>query len=425
MYNKSMTVKEFKANKKVVIGFTGRMDSVVAAYLLSKQGYEVIAVSVIFYPREDEGLAPVFTEDGEELQNDEFFCVNKVDDLDQIKSITKKMGITFYAVDASAEYKNLVSDKVIAARVAGTAFSPEYEAHSLLLSILSSKADLLEASFIATGHFAKLSLAHSNKPINILSSSDLANNQCDYLAKANHKIYSKLKLPLADMRKTEVVKIASTLGFDILSEKKPWRDIINYDNFSTFVRKRLPLSIIKTGQVIDYINDTYLFDHQGIHNFYVGQTKIKSGNNISIDPELMVADIHYSSGTIVVIKPEFLTCERVIIKSLRYEKDEDISSPSYVFLKRDGFVERYRGLISIKNNGFAEFIFDTPTKMIFCRGETISLFSHSGEGARIYGIGEVMISGTMRDGQVKKFPQKEEDIIEGEEVEKKESDFRY
>ena len=35
-------------NEKIVVGMTGRLDSVVAAYLLKKQGYECIAVGVVY-----------------------------------------------------------------------------------------------------------------------------------------------------------------------------------------------------------------------------------------------------------------------------------------------------------------------------------------------------------------------------------------
>jgi tRNA-specific 2-thiouridylase len=426
-----MTVKEFKANKKVVIGFTGRIDSVVAAYLLKKQGYEVMAVSVIFYPREDEDIAPLLDEDGEEITADDFFCVNKLDDLTLIKSIAEKMGIGFFAVDASAEYKDCVGDKIIAARVAGLSYSPEYDTHALLIDILSNKAELLESSFVATGHFAKLSLPQNNKPIRVLSSNDPENDQCDFLAKVKKRSFVKMKLPLADMRKIEVRKVAGTLGFEVLKEKEAWSDVVNSLSFNLFIRKRLPQSMIKAGQVIDYTNDIFLYDHFGIHQFYIGQKKIKnitSANNtgnLTLDPELIVADIHYSSGTVVVIKPEKLNCEKVIVKSIIYENDEDISKPCYVYLKRSNHKERYRGLITIKNNQFADFTFDTPQKIVLFRGETVTFLTHNTEGARIYGIGEVSSAGCLIDGKIKKFPIRDEDIVEGEEVEKKVSDFLY
>ena len=42
-----METMEAKDAKTVVVGVTGRIDSMVATYLLKKQGYNCIAVSVV------------------------------------------------------------------------------------------------------------------------------------------------------------------------------------------------------------------------------------------------------------------------------------------------------------------------------------------------------------------------------------------
>ncbi|MFV0268053.1 MAG: 7-cyano-7-deazaguanine synthase, partial [Draconibacterium sp.] len=79
--------------KRVVVGLSGGVDSSVAAYLLKKQGYDVIALFMINY-HEREG---VLTSS----------CTWEEDSL-IAKMVARKLDIPFHIVDLSKDYKKRV-----------------------------------------------------------------------------------------------------------------------------------------------------------------------------------------------------------------------------------------------------------------------------------------------------------------------------
>ena len=83
--------------KKVVVGMSGGVDSSVAAYLLQKQGYEVIGVTM-----------KVWQDDNEyDYDRDDGCCgLSAVDDA---RRVSNKLGIPFYVMN----FKSVFKDKVI------------------------------------------------------------------------------------------------------------------------------------------------------------------------------------------------------------------------------------------------------------------------------------------------------------------------
>ena len=87
--------------KKVVVGLSGGVDSSVAAYLLKKEGYDVIGL----FMRNWDSFA-----DGEEIGapvTDEGICPQEVDYKDAV-AVAKKLDIPLYRKDFVKEYWNYV-----------------------------------------------------------------------------------------------------------------------------------------------------------------------------------------------------------------------------------------------------------------------------------------------------------------------------
>ena len=81
--------------EKVVVGLSGGVDSSVAAYLLKKEGYDVIAVFMINWKENTGTLTAGCTWE---------------DDVTFAEMIAKKLDIPFHVVDLSEFYRKRVVD---------------------------------------------------------------------------------------------------------------------------------------------------------------------------------------------------------------------------------------------------------------------------------------------------------------------------
>ena len=84
--------------KKVVVGMSGGVDSSVAAYLLKKQGYDVIGVTMQIWQDEDE-----FTQE----KNGGCCGLSAVDDA---RRVADRLEIPYYVMNFKQEFKKNVMD---------------------------------------------------------------------------------------------------------------------------------------------------------------------------------------------------------------------------------------------------------------------------------------------------------------------------
>jgi tRNA-specific 2-thiouridylase len=116
--------------KKVVIGVSGGVDSSDAAYLLKKEGYEVIGVTLLL-------------------------CDNGEADLQLAKDVCKQLGIEHITVDRRELFKStIMSDFVKIYENGGTPNPCVICNMAVKFTEMLKVADKIGADFIATGHYS-------------------------------------------------------------------------------------------------------------------------------------------------------------------------------------------------------------------------------------------------------------------------------
>ncbi len=123
---------------------SGGVDSAVAAYLLKKQGFEVIGITL--------KLAP--DSPGEKVERQGRCC--SLDDMTDARQVCDKLGIPFYAIDAQAKFKETVFDPFVQAYQKGITPIPCLACnHTVKFGDLYKTAQSLKAG-LATGHYARV-----------------------------------------------------------------------------------------------------------------------------------------------------------------------------------------------------------------------------------------------------------------------------
>ena len=403
-----------KDGRKILMGFSGSLDSVVGAYLLKRQGFEVIAVGIVFDPGEEAEIPNRYDDHGAIIAKSPFQGVFLIKDLDKVKALAEGLGIPFYGVQASSLYQDRVTDFVVASRVGGRSFSPKVAASRLIFEVLAQKAKVIGAELLATGHYAKVVRNKSLDASQVFVSNDLEHDQSYLLASIESDILDKVHLPLSDMRVKEVAKIAESVGLQYIENKGNHTPLMTRPELSGFVSDRIPKKLVKEGNIIDFKNDSLLGDHAGIHNYALGQAGIKTKLGSSLDKSHEVIGFKYAAGIIYVGQREDLRHDLIVLMNTVYSKGVDLSQPFEVFVKNRERGEKVSATLFPRNNGYAEIQFKEKREGLVHQGEYLAFYNRSGNMGRVLGGGEVRTCGYLDFGKLRSFPKKKEEIEEDE-----------
>lgn len=407
---------EQKQKKKILMGFSGSLDSVVGAYLLKKQGHDVYAVGINFFSEDYETLADRYNDKGELLPRVPFQGVFLLPGLEKVKKYAESLGIPFYAVQAADAYQHYITDKVVGCRVGGRSFSPKVIASRLIIEILKDKAKQLNADFFGTGHYAKVVKNKSLDSINVFVSNDLENDQSYLLSSIDPDRLEKMILPLSDMRRAEVVKIAETLNLDYWEktpeEKSP---LMHRPLLGEFVEERIPRKMYKSGNIIDFKNETILGDHEGLHLFGLGDNNLKTKTGTFIDKDYHVIGCRYSGGIVYAGYQEDLKYDTIVLMHVKYAQGADLSQPIDVYIKSRERGEKIPATLFPLNNRYAELKLKEMHEGLIYQGEFIAFYNRSGAMGRVVGAGEVRTCGYIDFKDLRTFPKRREEIEADEE----------
>ena len=194
--------------KTVVVGLSGGVDSSVAAYLLKKQGYNVI------------GLFMKNWHDDSVTISDE--CP-WLDDSNDAMLVAEKLEIPFQTVDLSEEYKERIVDYMFREYEKGRTPNPDVLCNrEIKFNVFLKIALSLGVDFVATGHYCRKAEVNSNSntPIyRLLSGIDTTKDQSYFLCQLSQEQLAKTLFPIGELTKPEVRKIAQELNL-VTADKK-------------------------------------------------------------------------------------------------------------------------------------------------------------------------------------------------------------
>ncbi|HIU06075.1 MAG TPA: tRNA 2-thiouridine(34) synthase MnmA [Candidatus Onthoplasma faecigallinarum] len=238
--------------KTVVVGLSGGVDSSVAAYLLKKQGYNVVGLFMLNWEEQDDGG----------------HC-SAEQDFEDVKRVANKIGIPYYTVNYSKEYKDRVFSYFLDEYKKGYTPNPDVLCNKeIKFGPFLKHALELGADYIATGHYCKR--VDRDGKVYLYKSHDKSKDQTYFLNQLSQAQLKYTLFPLADIDKTEVRRIAKELGL-VTAEKKDSTGIcfIGERNFRKFLKTYLPA---QKGLIKD-LSGNVVGEHDGVMYYTIGQRR--------------------------------------------------------------------------------------------------------------------------------------------------------
>jgi tRNA-specific 2-thiouridylase len=207
--------------QRIVVGLSGGVDSAVTAYLLKKQGHEVVGIFMKNWEDDD----------------DSEYCSSNIDFVDAA-AVADVLGIDIEHVNFAADYKDRVFSEFLREYQAGRTPNPDILCNAeIKFKAFLDHAIRLGAQKIATGHYARVRLNSQNGQHELLKGLDATKDQSYFLHRLNQAQLSKTLFPVGELQKTEVRRIADEIKLPNAKKKdstgicfigeRPFREFLN------------------------------------------------------------------------------------------------------------------------------------------------------------------------------------------------------
>ena len=237
------------AKIKVCIGLSGGVDSSVAALLLKQQGYDVFA---LFMQNWHDASTTLHGDC--EWEEDRFVA----------EMVARKIGIPFYFVDLSKEYRQRVVDYMFDEYEKGRTPNPDVLCNrEIKFDAFLKCAKKLGADFVATGHYCRkesISGSDGQEIHRILAGNDPNKDQSYFLCQLSQEQLSQAMFPIGGIVKPEVRRIAAESDLPS-ADKKDSQGIcfVGKVDLPVFLQQKLKPC---EGDIVEVYDDYYTDNEQ-------------------------------------------------------------------------------------------------------------------------------------------------------------------
>lgn len=280
------------ADKTVLVGMSGGIDSTAVCHILLSQGYEVKGLTLIT-------------------------CDAGMSSAKSAAELAERLGIEHHIVDIRENFKEAVVKPFIAAYLSGTTPNPCVNCNrNVKFALLEEWADKLDCKYIATGHYVKITdnrVQGTDKKYFIVTGDDDRKDQSYFLWRLTQNQLSRLLFPLGGMDKLSVIEYLKKNGYEAVASGGESMEVCFIPgDYRDFLKENVPEleERFGGGSFVDS-EGRVLGKHKGFPFYTVGQRK---GLGIALGYPAYVIKINPAKNTVMLGHEEQLVTQYMLVE---------------------------------------------------------------------------------------------------------------
>jgi len=345
--------------KTIAVAMSGGVDSSTVAAMLCAEGHHVIGLTMQLWNQRRLAGHPGMPE---AVQGR---CCS-LDDVYDARRVAETLGIPYYVVNHEERFERDVVRPFVEEYLSGRTPIPCSLCNNhLKFDQLLIVAQQIGANALATGHYARVEFDQRTGRWLLKRASDVSKDQTYFLFGLTQEQLSRTVFPLGEMTKPQVRELARQHGL-ALAEKPDSQEICfvpggDYKNFLDAYLTEQGDSLPDTAGELVTTSGEVIGEHEGIHNFTVGQRK---GLGVARGSPLYVIQIKGDTRQVVVGNQDQLYSRTLRARRVNLISIADLCEPMRVDIKIRHRHEAASALIERSGPDEIVATFDQPQRAI-------------------------------------------------------------
>ena len=286
--------------KKAMIAMSGGVDSSVAAWLMKRDGYDCMGVTMRLFAGEDSCERKGHT------------CCS-LDDVEDARSVARQLGIPYFVFNFTEDFGTQIMDRFVCAYENGFTPNPCIDCNRYMkFEKLMKRAKELDYDYVVTGHYARIE--EQDGKFLLKKAIDEKKDQSYVLYSLTQEQLAHTLMPVGDYTKPQVREIAAKIGLEVAN--KPDSQEICFvpdQDYAGFIeretgQKELPGNFVtEDGRILG--------QHKGISHYTVGQRK---GLNLAMGHPVFVTQIRPDTREVVIGEAQDVFTDRLTADRINY-----------------------------------------------------------------------------------------------------------